>query len=64
MEAPKTIQPKTSPIYLRRELVFENPNQKEEIEVILATASTPPPAMKVLSLNHKSTMPEEARNRR
>ncbi|PPD97491.1 hypothetical protein GOBAR_DD05489 [Gossypium barbadense] len=46
MEAPKTIQHKTSPIYLRRELVFENPKQKEEIEVILATASAPPPAMK------------------
>ncbi|XP_016682041.2 MAP3K epsilon protein kinase 1 isoform X1 [Gossypium hirsutum] len=47
MEAPKTIQHKTSPIYLRRELVFENPKQKEEIEVILATASAPPPAMKI-----------------
>ncbi|KAL1103743.1 hypothetical protein V6Z11_D04G020900 [Gossypium hirsutum] len=36
MAAPKTIQQKTSPIYLR----------KEEIEVRCATASAPPPAMK------------------
>ncbi|TYG57934.1 hypothetical protein ES288_D08G181900v1, partial [Gossypium darwinii] len=33
-------------IFQKRELVFENPKQKEEIEVILATASAPPPAMK------------------
>ncbi|PPD92616.1 hypothetical protein GOBAR_DD10451 [Gossypium barbadense] len=52
MEAPKTIQQKTSPIYLRRELIFENPKQKEEIEVRYATASAPPPAMKISTIPH------------
>ncbi|TYI57286.1 hypothetical protein E1A91_D11G269900v1 [Gossypium mustelinum] len=33
-------------IFQKRELIFQNPKQKEEIEVRCATASAPPPAMK------------------